>query len=559
MGLGLTLLLCTCGSRTLLPAGGACTDGGVPRPCWSSGASSAAMRVAGTHARTRSPVAVRSMSRQTHICFFPSLGTFTETLLACRAADQTLRSVGMQLQWQTSAGLPFFRNRPFSRKNSAAGSVPSSVPQSPDAPAAVPVDDLTCTADMDGSVCALLRLERRSTWPPQLTQEHENLNEPAEASQSFEETEEQAEAEEIETIQHHLEEMNSAAGHLNSVQEVLNSCNKERRKLSQLWAVCSARLARAVGAHHLAKAAPYYDRRRRCQAVRLAVEAVSRKFMGAVEAQAPAADIDLLAAEHAARLVAFQAAQRELSRSTNGLSESLLSSVAPYFEAEDEHQEHLIEAGVELEHFHHAAAKAKARYQAALRGLEELSERAHRRRLESAEVQSSDRDSSAVPTPVSAGLVPNSSSLSRLDAHSIRDVDRRPSVDSSSSAGGHDVHLGRSPRAKTVSAASRKCAMKTVHNRSQKSPASPGRNGSLRKDASPVKTNSFTCRRGSPSKRWSGNQKSLRQILSVITSGSGGQSSDAGSHLAHDALPLHILDGHESCAAGVEESAGSSA
>ncbi|CAJ1334705.1 unnamed protein product [Effrenium voratum] len=62
------------------------------------------------------------------------------------------------------------------------------------------------------------------------------------------------EEEEIASIQRHLEAMNAAAADLNAAQESLNACLKRQRSLVQLWAVVSARLARAVGSHHIAKA-----------------------------------------------------------------------------------------------------------------------------------------------------------------------------------------------------------------------------------------------------------------------------------------------------------------
>ena len=48
--------------------------------------------------------------------------------------------------------------------------------------------------------------------------------------------------------------MNCAAAELNVAQESLNACLKRQRSMIQLWAVLNARLARAVGAHHIAKA-----------------------------------------------------------------------------------------------------------------------------------------------------------------------------------------------------------------------------------------------------------------------------------------------------------------
>eukprot|EP00434_Breviolum_minutum_P005493 symbB.v1.2.004842.t1/scaffold279.1/size242841/27 len=67
-------------------------------------------------------------------------------------------------------------------------------------------------------------------------------------------TQEPEEEEEIASIQRHLEAMNAAAADLNAAQESLNACLKRQRSLIQLWAVVNARLARAVGSNHIAKA-----------------------------------------------------------------------------------------------------------------------------------------------------------------------------------------------------------------------------------------------------------------------------------------------------------------
>eukprot|EP00439_Symbiodinium_sp_Y106_P063561 s582_g9.t2 len=62
-----------------------------------------------------------------------------------------------------------------------------------------------------------------------------------------------AEEEEIASIQRHLEAMNAAAADLNAAQESLAACMRRQRTMVQLWAVVSARLARAVGSKQLAK------------------------------------------------------------------------------------------------------------------------------------------------------------------------------------------------------------------------------------------------------------------------------------------------------------------
>lgn len=252
---------------------------------------------------------------------------------------------------------------------------------------------------------------------------------------------------EIELIQNHLEEMNIAAGRLNSCQAALNASAKERLWLIQLWAVGSARLARAVGAHNLAKAAPHHACKRRFEEARLAVEAASRDFAAVAETKGPPEHLDQLAARHVACLEAFLVVKRKLQKSELNLGESLLGSAAAYFEAEAEHHEQLAQTDADLSTLQRAAAVAKARYHSALRSLEELSERAHRRRLERLGAEDGDREAARASPP--------------RRRHAAADtegdlLDRHHSIDSTSSAAGSDQPRRRHFRSKTVTGMSRR-------------------------------------------------------------------------------------------------------
>eukprot|EP00929_Paragymnodinium_shiwhaense_P112031 TRINITY_DN80282_c0_g1_i1.p1 TRINITY_DN80282_c0_g1~~TRINITY_DN80282_c0_g1_i1.p1 ORF type:complete len:735 (+),score=173.09 TRINITY_DN80282_c0_g1_i1:72-2276(+) len=196
--------------------------------------------------------------------------------------------------------------------------------------------------------------------------------------------EEEEEFQRIELIQRHLEEMNSAAADLNAAQEALAACNKDRLSRVQLWAVLSARLARAVGAQRLAKATPFFDRRRRLEAAKQGVDVAGKRFAAAAEAKpADAAELAHHAAEHARCLREFQAAQQDVAKHGDNLQASTMEAVQPYFEAEDEHRERLLEADELRSRLGSHVEAAKARYHAALRGLETLSEQAHRHRASS--------------------------------------------------------------------------------------------------------------------------------------------------------------------------------
>jgi len=194
--------------------------------------------------------------------------------------------------------------------------------------------------------------------------------------------EDECEDENIATIQHHLEEMNVAAIELNSAQEAVSSQSEERQRLVQLWAVGSARLVRAIGAHRLAKATPYHECARRCEAAQRAVQEASAQYMAAFSADLTASEMDAITRVHASKLEEFQAVQRELHRLRAGrsYSKSSVAAAAPFFEAEEEHRAQLSHVDTEISLLKSEVDTAKTRYHAALRGLEALSEQAHRHR-----------------------------------------------------------------------------------------------------------------------------------------------------------------------------------
>eukprot|EP00971_Amphidinium_carterae_P099735 1972413-Amphidinium_carterae.1 len=137
--------------------------------------------------------------------------------------------------------------------------------------------------------------------------------------------------------------MNASAEELNAAQEALARSTKQRRLRLQMWAVCSARLQRGVGASRLAKTAPYFERQRRLEGARRAVERATQVFFQAAEASLPENRLVACASEHAACLARFHAAQQDLHK-VGAVPSSTLEAVAPYFEAEEEHRTQLNEA-----------------------------------------------------------------------------------------------------------------------------------------------------------------------------------------------------------------------
>lgn len=237
------------------------------------------------------------------------------------------------------------------------------------------------------------------------------------------------EEEEIASIQRHLETMNAAAADLNAAQESLNACLKRQRSLIQLWAVVNARLARAVGSNHIAKAAPLYICQKRCKVAQAAVEEAGYSMMtGSKE------DTEELNKQYALRLQEFQDARKEMAKiaaKKNAPSEDMMAAVAPYFEAEEEHRGQVSEEDAQEQLLRQVLVQAKARYHGALRSLENLSNQAHLRRSSSGGLDAvsrtgtneTDRQSCSKRSPVQTPERPMASKV--LPGKSTADSRRR--------------------------------------------------------------------------------------------------------------------------------------
>lgn len=192
------------------------------------------------------------------------------------------------------------------------------------------------------------------------------------------------EASRLKRIEGQLEVMNAAAADLNEAHLALKSSAKMRLSMIQIWAVGSARLARALGANRLAKAAPYYDMLRRHFAARARVEHVSRRFREASCGDVAAETLEQLATEHAASVSEFNATQGKLRKMLKGARtpSSSITTVAPYFEAKNKHHAQLQEANDTIRQLEDRVERAKMRYHEALKQLEAMSEQVHRARAE---------------------------------------------------------------------------------------------------------------------------------------------------------------------------------
>mmetsp|Transcript_89989 Transcript_89989/g.279841 ORF Transcript_89989/g.279841 Transcript_89989/m.279841 type:complete len:246 (+) Transcript_89989:94-831(+) len=191
---------------------------------------------------------------------------------------------------------------------------------------------------------------------------------------------------ELASVQELLEVMNAAAEELNAAQQELGARSAEREALLQRWAAECARVAKAAGPGRLAQVRRVREAGRACEARREAVEAASRRYLGAREAGAPRAALEQLEAAHLACLAECEAAQAELRRvqkRPSTLRAALRPSI-PYFEMEERHLAR--QAGLEAAEraAERRLRRAKASYQGAMRGLEALSEHVHERRAAAA-------------------------------------------------------------------------------------------------------------------------------------------------------------------------------
>merc|ERR1740121_677110 len=114
----------------------------------------------------------------------------------------------------------------------------------------------------------------------------------------------------------------------------------------------------------------------------MAVEAAqlaSIHYISAVQAGAGPDELALFTQQHSACLAWCGEAQVRLAK----LQEACALDweyTAPYFEAEDEHRRYLSELDHNIKDCAIEMKAAKVRYQGALKGLEALSEKIHRRR-----------------------------------------------------------------------------------------------------------------------------------------------------------------------------------
>jgi hypothetical protein len=187
---------------------------------------------------------------------------------------------------------------------------------------------------------------------------------------------------EADIIEVHLETMNLAAEEMNTAQNELTEMRRRRLYRLESWDIASARFAEAAPGVQIAKAAVYFDCKRQCEKAHYAVEAASVTFLRAMEDGAPKNIIEELSTIHVQSIAHYKSLQRSASevRRSTGLSEAAMKAALPYYDAKALHLEEMAKMDTELQLVEERVGDARALYQAALQGLESISENEHRRR-----------------------------------------------------------------------------------------------------------------------------------------------------------------------------------
>lgn len=333
---------------------------------------------------------------------------------------------------------------PFSRSASPSAAAASAMPCSPEATS--DVEDLSPAGTSSIEATLLVspprprQLERAVTYGGSVDELQPSPDEEAQ------------EADRLKTIMRHLEEMNTAAADLNTVQESMKRCLQERQQLVQMWAVGSARIARAVGANQLAKARPFYKCQAECLALQKQVEIASQEILSVNASGQSSQDSRALTEKHASCVKEFLAAKSRLDKVSKKHKNSTITA-KPYFDAETAHYAQLEEADATVAHLEESVSTAKARYRKALRDLEDLSDQTHQMRgnIPAPSETSPPREKAVSADSGISGISPPflPASCRRHTATSLSSMSptsggRRPSFDSNASSRGQDSMVSHS-------------------------------------------------------------------------------------------------------------------
>lgn len=184
----------------------------------------------------------------------------------------------------------------------------------------------------------------------------------------------------VSTVEQHLEDMNFASDDLNAAQKELASLYGRRRTIEHRWAAKSASLVRVLSAESLRKARLCVEQERCCQVAEDEVHAASLRFTKAAEAGASIEALAEHSKAHALRLRQFQEAERCLEQALKMVSNQGCGRAVTYLEEESENYRQIASIEASIEEITRRLVSAKEKYQAALAGLESLSEAVHRSR-----------------------------------------------------------------------------------------------------------------------------------------------------------------------------------
>lgn len=177
-------------------------------------------------------------------------------------------------------------------------------------------------------------------------------------------------------VQRYLEEMNAASESVNILQRALQEYSEERSSCEEAWAELMTRLSRTLGKERLARFQRWRGEQSACQSAQLAVQQASTRYSAAVDAQQDTSEVARLEREHAHCLSAYMAAQTRLAEIAKNCTEPW-GAVVPFFEAEQEHCEHLAAIDASVAEVRLQLDASRRRYSEALRGLEALSDKMH--------------------------------------------------------------------------------------------------------------------------------------------------------------------------------------
>jgi len=181
-------------------------------------------------------------------------------------------------------------------------------------------------------------------------------------------------------IENLLSMMNFAAEEINASQKLASSIMDLQQKAAQKHQLRQNQLQSAIGEERIARAAPYFHNKMLLAKARKQIALSAAACAKAADRGETAKTQEQLVKRHGLQVAEYKDAQQKALQLLKGASAPpswLLRRTSPFFEAEHKHRAHLKELkGAEIR-CARQIAKAKSRYQCAMRKLEAMSEAEH--------------------------------------------------------------------------------------------------------------------------------------------------------------------------------------